>query len=125
MATRIEMANVTVPAGTLQAAPQITPMVFNDGRVDQVDIVVPDGCAGLVGFQIGHSGQVIIPYDGVTFTVSNDEDIHWPLEAFPEAQKWFVVAYNTDQFPHTLRFRWQITDVILLPTMPPLVPIGA
>jgi hypothetical protein len=124
VATRIEVANVTVAALTLQAAPQITPFTFDDGRVDAVEIVVPDGPSGLVGFQIRHSKQVIIPYDGFTFITTNDEVIHWPLETFPVAQKWDVVIYNTDQFPHTLSFRWLITDEIFAPTLPPLVAIG-
>jgi hypothetical protein len=125
MATRIEVAQVTVPAATLQAAPQITPFHFDDGRVDALEIVVPDGPSGLVGFQIRHSKQVIIPYDGTSFIVTNGEVIHWPLETFPEAQKWDVVIYNTDQFPHTLSFRWLITDVVMSATLPPLVAIGA
>jgi hypothetical protein len=125
MATRIEVAQVSVAAGTLQSAPQITPFTFDDGRVDTLEIVVPDGPSGLVGFQIRHSKQIIIPYDGVSFIVTNNEVIKWPLETFPEAQKWDVVIYNTDVFVHTLSFRWLITDVIMSPTLPPLVPIGA
>jgi hypothetical protein len=124
MATRIEVQAVPVPAGTLLTAPQITPMTFDDGRVDTLEIVVPDGPSGLVGFQIRHSKQVIIPYDGVTFIVTNDEVIRWPMETFPEAQKWDVVIYNTDVYQHTLYFRWLITDVIAAPPLPPLVAIG-
>lgn len=124
MATRIETSALLVPAGTPQSAPVQQNMTFTDGRVDAVEVIVPDGPSGLVGFQIGHSGQVIIPYDGVSFNVTDDEKIHWPLESFPEAQKWFIRAYNTGSYNHTLRFRWLITDVIMVATLPPLVPIG-
>lgn len=124
MATRIELATVVVPALTPIAAPITQAMSFDDGRVDVIEIVVPDGPSGLVGFQIIHSQQVIIPYDGLTFIVTNNEIIRWPIETFPTADKWAIRAYNTDQFPHTLRFRWLITDEIFAPTLPPLVPIG-
>ena len=124
MATRIEIVAVTVAPGTPVANPQITAMNFDDGRVDGLEIVIPDGPAGMVGFQIRHSNQVIIPYDGVTFIVANNETIKWPLETFPEADKWDVRIYNKGVFTHTLYFRWLITDVITVPSLPPLVAIG-
>ena len=125
MATRIEVVAVPVPPGTPIAAPIVVPMNFDDGRVDGLEIVIPDGPAGLVGFQIRHSKQAIIPYDGVSFLIGNNETIKWPLETFPEADKWDVRIYNKGVFVHTLYFRWLITDVIMAPSLPPLVAIGA
>jgi len=124
MATRIEVIPVTVAAMTPIAAPVIVALPFDDGRVDALEIIVPPGPSGLVGFQVRHSSQVVIPFSANAFLVTDDEKIHWPMEAFPEANKWDCVIYNTDQYPHTVTFRFLITDVAPSFTLPPLVPIG-
>jgi hypothetical protein len=125
VATRIEVTPVTVAALTPIAAPAIVALPHDDGRVDVLEIIIPDGPRGLVGFQIRHSQQVIIPNSGNAFIVTNDEKIHWPLEEFPQANAWDCVIYNSDQYPHTITFRFLITDVVAAPSLPPLVAIGA
>lgn len=125
MATRVEMTDVTIPAGTAKATPVIIPANFDDGRVDRIEMRWPPGPSGLVGIQVRHSQQVIIPYAVNTFLVCDNEIIAWPVEGFPEANKWDVVGYNLGVFPHTIQIRWLITDVAPTLSLAPLVPIGA
>lgn len=124
MATRIELTNVTVPAGTLITAPLRTVPTFDEGQVDRIEMRWPPGPSGLVGLRVGHSGQVVIPFDVNTWLVTDDEAIVWDVSGYPTGAKWFVDGYNSDVFDHTIQFRWLMTDaVITTPIRPPLVPI--
>jgi len=125
VADRIEPFQVSIPAGTLQAAPQVTTCAFDDGIVDKLVITVPPGPSGLVGFQIWHKGSQIIPYTGNTFFVADGRVIEWDLSGFPPASGWQFVAYNIDQFIHTIYLEFLITELPLpQPSLVPLLPIG-
>lgn len=110
MAQRIEHFAVTVPAGTAVAAPQTTTLSFNRGIVQQIEILIPPGPSGLVGFRILHSSDVVIPYDRTQWIIADNEVIKWPLENFPTGQAWALRAYNTDVFDHTLYVRLQVNE---------------
>lgn len=97
-------------AGTAQATPATTDVRFPDGVVDAVEIVVPDGCAGLVGFQLVYSGQPVIPRNPAQFIVANGEVIKWPLSNYPAGGRWAVNAYNTDVFNHTIFLRFLVNE---------------
>lgn len=111
MADRIEIFAVLVPAGTLQTAPQTSPLAFTDGIVQELEIVVPDGHAGMTGFQLAYGGQTIIPESGNVFVVTNDEVIHWPLENYPTGKQWQLVAFNQDLYDHHFYLRFLIKEI--------------
>jgi len=111
MADRIEVSEIVVPAGTTIAAPQTTAVSFVDGVVERLEVVVPPGPSGLVGFRVLHSGQVVIPFSGNTWIVTDDEKLDWPLSNFPTGGKWSIRIYNTDIYSHTLFFRWHIEEI--------------
>lgn len=124
MAQRIEALDVTVAAGTSSTAPQITALPWDEGEVEVIEVVVPDGCAGLVGFAFRHSQQQVIPFSAGAFVVSNDERIRWDVTGYPTGEKWEVSAYNTDVFPHTLHIRFLINELgAPTPQTPALLPI--
>ena len=126
MAERIELTDVTVPAGTLITAPVRTVPVFADGELVRIEMRWPPGPSGLVGLRIGHSGQVIIPRNVITWLITDDEVIGWDVSGFPDASKWFVDGYNSDVYDHTIQFRWLLNEVpVAAPSRPPLVPIVA
>lgn len=110
MATRIEAFTVPTPAGIARSAPQQTALSFNDATVQSVEILVPPGPSGLVGFQLAHSGQAIIPNNPDEWIVSNDELIKWPLEDFPGRTGWELWTYNDDVYSHTLYVRFLVSD---------------
>lgn len=110
MATRIEIFPVTIPNNTPIAAPVTRNVFFNDGRVERLEMRWPPGPAGLVGLRVAYSSQVIIPFQATNWLITDDEAIVWPLEGFPGNGKWQVVGYNTDQFDHTIQFRFLIVD---------------
>lgn len=125
MADRIELFDVTVPPATMQAAPQITALTFQDGAVERIEVVVPPGPSGLLGFQLWYSGQRIIPYRNDTFFKTDNEVINWPLNGYPTTGRWQFVAYNTDIYAHTIQVRILVNEVSRAPAaLPPLVPIA-
>lgn len=114
MADRIEPFTITVPAGTLQSAHAEFPLNFADGRVDRLEIRVPPGPSGLVGFRVAHSGQSVIPYSGSEWIVADNEYLDWDTDNYPVGNAWEVWAYNEDVYPHALYFRFHITEVVAL-----------
>lgn len=102
MAQRIETPVVTVAAGTLSTAPVDTNLTWLQGIVERIEVIVPPGPSGLVGFAIGHSRQPIIPFSSGQWIIADDEHFDWPIENYPTGAKWFVRAYNTDIYAHSL-----------------------
>lgn len=111
MAQRIESPRVTIPAGTLQAAPVTTPFTWREGVVTQIDIDIPPGPSGLVGFYITQSGNQVIPNSIGDYIVSDDYNLSWLIEDFPTGAKWACVGYNLDVYPHTIQFHFHINEL--------------
>lgn len=110
MAQRIETFVVTVPAGTAIAAPQTTSLTFDRGVVENMEILVPPGPSGLVGFRILHSGDAVIPHDRSKWIIADNEVIKWPLEGYPTGRAWAITAYNTDVYDHSLYLRILVNE---------------
>lgn len=110
MAQRIEAFAVTIPAGTTIAAPQTTALTFNMGIVEGIEILIPPGPSGLVGFRVVHSGDVVIPYDRSQWIIADHEVIKWPLEGFPVGRAWALRGYNLDAYDHTLYIRILVNE---------------
>lgn len=111
MATRIEPFTVTIPASTAQDAFQKTALSFNPGRVDQIDVRVPPGPSGLMGFRVAHSGQAVLPFTGERWFVMDDDKAEWHLESFPTGDAWELWAYNTDIYPHDVHIWFYVTEL--------------
>jgi hypothetical protein len=111
VASRIELFAVTVTAGTLQTAPVTTNTTFNVGEVEQIEILVPPGNAGLLGFQVRHSGSGVFPREDAKFIIAAGEVIKWPVEGGPTAGRWQIRAYNTDVNDHVLYVRYLVREV--------------
>lgn len=126
MAERIERKQVTIPAGTAIAAPITQALTFNRGEVQRLEVDVPPGPSGVMGFMIGHSGGIVVPYDGSTWLVLDDAHKDWSLEGYPTGSAWFLRGYNTGLYPHTVYMTFHIretrlneaTNVALVPIVP-------
>jgi hypothetical protein len=123
MAHQYRTISVTVPPGTTQAAPQITPLVFGPFTVVSVFVRVPPGPLGQVGFRIATSGQQWVPWNQGAWIVPNNESRDYPADGWPNTGAWQIVAYNTGVFAHTLEFTWALDPVPL--TVGPVVTVTA
>lgn len=111
MAHEIRAFSVTIPANTPKSANFTADMSFPARVVREIDIRVPPGPGGEVGFAIGSSGVPILPYQAGAFIVTDNEDINWPLEDQIDSGSWTLFGYNTGQFPHTLYVRFRLDQV--------------
>lgn len=111
MAERIEIKSVTTPAGTSFATPQTTLLNWRQGYPVQLEIRFPPGPSGLVGVQLLHSGEVIVPKDPTEWLITDNEPVIWPLDGFPYNAKYAVRTYNEDVYDHTVQVRMLFNEV--------------
>lgn len=102
MAQEIRQFQVKIPAGTAKTAGFSADMSFPPRIVTEIEVRVPPGPRGEVGFAIGSAGVPVIPYQSGTWIVTDDADIHWPLENYVDSGSWTLFGYNTGSFDHTL-----------------------
>lgn len=110
MADRIEWFNVTVPAGTLKTAPVVIPCVFPQGDVTEIDVKVPPGPQGNVGFFIGAGGSQYVPRTRYAFIMPDADYFTWPMQNAINSGSWSVTAYNTDVFDHAFQVFFQVNE---------------
>lgn len=108
MAREIYEFPVTIPAGTPQAAPQKTDLTMPTRVVDTIEVLVPPGPRGEVGFQLASKGVAFIPRNTQNYIVTDDERIEWPVEGMMDSGAWQLIAYNTGQFAHTVYVRFLV-----------------
>lgn len=120
MARRISVSDVTVSANTAKTSAVSTDISFNPGPVTEIEIIIPDGHVGLTGIQLAQAGQAIIPEDGSTFIVGNDEVIRWPIDGFIDSGNWQAICYNTDIHNHSFHIRFLIDSNLANQQVSPL-----
>ena len=111
MATRIESFSVTIPKNTPSSAPVTVDLSFNPGQVDEIEIDIPPGSAGLMSWQLAYGDQSVIPHDSSQYITVDDTSLRWPLTDFPTGSGWAVTGYNTDIYDHTFQVRFLITEI--------------
>lgn len=100
--TIVHPFQVTIPAGTLVAAPLVTLTQFPPNVVRRVEWRFPAGCNGRVGIQIGARAVPIIPGDRTQFFVRSGDSQGIDLEDLHTTGDWSVIGYNLGAFPHTI-----------------------
>ena len=108
MAREIQAFAVTIPAGTAQASPQVSDLAMPPRLVERIEVRVPPGPRGQLGFQIGMAGRQLLPYNAGQYVVTDDEALSWDLYDLPSSGAWQVIAYNTGAYPHTLYLRFLV-----------------
>ena len=122
MADEVHQFTVTIPAGTTKAAPYTQNLPLYNCQIDNIDVEVPPGPQGLMGFYLALSGQQWIPYEQGTYIVWDDNFSTWTLTNQPTSAGWQLVGYNTDVYAHevTIRFHVSIIPVTVNVTAPTL-----
>jgi hypothetical protein len=129
MAERIEIKSVLTPAGTEDTAPLTTDLNWRQGYPVRLELRFPPGPSGLVGIQLLHSGEVVVPHDKTEWLITDNEPVIWPLDGFPYNAKYAIRSYNLDVYDHTVQVRMlfnevaaqQIVPIATIPINPPLV----
>ena len=112
MAREVYRFAVAVPAGTAKTSPASIACPMPPRQVTRVEVKVPPGPHGLVGFQLASGGVPMIPLPAGAFVVTDDEELGWDLEGQIDSGAWQVLAYNTGSFDHTLEVRF-LCDLVV------------
>lgn len=112
MATRVLPFRCTIPGGTLITAPVTVPINLDTWTVEQLDLEVPPGPSGAMGFQIYNNGVAYIPYGVGQWIVWDDRAESYPLEDLPNAGGWAVVGYNAGFYPHDVIVRAHVSSAL-------------
>lgn len=116
---------ITTPAGTAVAAPQVTNVNLGPAHVYEVEIRIPPGHAGFTGIAMIVAGSVIIPYStSLDYIVGNDDDLYFKI-GMDLGGAFVLQTYNTDVLNHThyVRIAYQPLPVALQPATVAVLPI--
>lgn len=115
---RVETIQLVVPAGTPTSAP-VSALLFGErARVAGIEVLVPPGPSGLVGFAFWHSSEQVIPKVGGTWIIADDEVVRLAVDDLSPWPDWRIKAYNTDVYAHTLFVRTLMDDRVPADTAP-------
>jgi hypothetical protein len=106
VATEVHQFACTIPAQTLIPNRLVFNLNFPPRIVDQIEVEVPPGPRGEVGFAIGQAGSPIFPYEQGTWIVADDKIFVWNLADANTSGAWQLFAYNTGAYNHVLYVRF-------------------
>lgn len=106
MAEVIRRFTATIPAGTAKASPVTVTMNFPPMEVVEIEVVVPPGPNGTMGFKIAQAGGQVFPFTPDDYIVTNNETIKWEIEGANTSGAWQVIGYNTGSFNHSIEVRF-------------------
>lgn len=107
MADEVHLFPITVPASTAKTAPLTFNLQMPLGRaVERIEVQVPPGPRGEVGWQIAQGGNQLYPYETGAYVIVDAQEIDWDVVGGVDSGAWQVIIYNTGSFPHTLGFRF-------------------
>lgn len=118
--------SATIPAGTPSTAPAKLALTIPVRRVDRIEVTVPPGPRGNVGFQLGMSGSQVVPANAGQWIVTDNERMSWDLYGLPDSGAWQLIGYNDGTQPHTIYVRFLVSLTGSAPApLPTLLPSAA
>ena len=108
----VRQFTATIPAGTLKTSPVTIPIALDYVDIESVDLEVPPGPSGLMGFYLARSGQQVIPYESGEWLIWDDRFDSWYLTDQPTGSGWQVVGYNLDVYDHDVVVRFHTNPVV-------------
>jgi hypothetical protein len=131
MATEFHQFSATIPAGTDINSPISIPLEQANYEIESIDLEVPPGPSGLMGFYIALGDTPWLPWESNTWIVWDDRADSWPTENQIVNGGWNVVGYNAGKYDHTVTIRFHTnpipvaTDDTYTPYVPPTVVINS
>lgn len=113
MADELIQFACTIPAGTAITAPVTIPMSMDLWEVESIDVEVPTGPSGLMGFYLAIGDEPWIPHAMDEWIVWDNQSKNWSLSNQPTSYGWNLVGYNTGIYDHTVTVRFHVNAVSL------------
>lgn len=111
MAAEIHQFTASIPAATPKSALAVVKMPLTNFEIEQIDIEVPPGPAGLMGFYLALSGQQWIPFETGQFLIWDNRSASWRLNNQPTSYGWEVHGYNLGANAHNVEVRFHCNVV--------------
>lgn len=100
--TEVRAFEVTCPPGVGIEAPQIVDLDLPVRIIDTIEVQVPPGPLGSMGFAIGANGTPLFPYDSDVYVVTDDATFTWQVVNQIDSGAWQALMYNNGSYPHTI-----------------------
>jgi hypothetical protein len=126
MADEIHAFQFTIPAGTAIATPVTQQLTMPQRVVTAVEVKVPPGPRGLMGFRLGSTGNQLIPAIVGAWLVTDDYDQVWNLTNQIDSGSWEAFGYNIGQYPHSVYFTFycEVPGAGVAASGPALIPLN-
>lgn len=111
MAERVLQYAATIPAGTAIDAPAAIDFPLDNWDVERIDLEVPPGPAGTMGFYLANNGQPWIPRNPGEWLIWDDRAISITPTGYPSASGWAITGYNVGAYDHTVTVRFHVNPV--------------
>jgi hypothetical protein len=112
MATEIRQFTVTVTPANPYSNPLTVDLPLGLRNVNTIEIKVPSGPQGTVGFHLNISGTQVIPYEAGNYIIADNDLLSWDLKDLPQTGAWSVTLYDDGTYDHTLYFRFLLSPII-------------
>jgi hypothetical protein len=122
MPERVEIFNITCPAGTTQANATETDCSFVPGTVRVIEVVIPPGHAFTTGIAIAIAHQQVIPNSGSFWLSDDDAKLRFEVENYGNAGSWQVHTFNLGTNPHSWQLRFHVDELTEPPAPRPAIP---
>ena len=104
-----------VTAGTPSATPATTSLLVPASVVEVIEIMVPPGPHGTLGWQLWYGGGQLFPYNAGTWLVADDDTIKYVPAISYDGGAWSLKAYNSGTYDHTLYITTRLRALAALP----------
>lgn len=111
MAAEAYTFQITTPVGTALASPLVTPITMPARTVRNIEVRIPNGPNGELGFAIGMNGVTVIPVVPGTWIIASNEVKNWDVTLGLNSGAWQVLSYNTGTYPHTIQVIFHVDQV--------------
>jgi hypothetical protein len=113
---------VTVPPGTTEAAPLLTPTVMPVRRMAGINWMIPQGPSGSLGWRFTMRSVQVIPVNLGAWLIRDGNADGSELSRLPDSGDWWVQAYNTGTYSHNIYITYYAE--VLRPVVTAVVPMG-
>lgn len=106
MADTVYEQDLAIPAGNGSKSAWYNQVVLGWSDVQEIMIVFPPGCSGLVGVQIDYAFNPVYPNANNSWYVLDDYTLVIPVSSQQQGGQWEIYGYNQDTYVHTIRSYW-------------------
>lgn len=111
MAERVLQYAATIPAGTAIDAPAEVSFPLDNWDIEAIDLEVPPGPAGAMGFYLANNSQPWIPRNAGEWLIWDDRQATIHPTGYPAASGWAIVGYNLGTYDHGVTVRFHVNPV--------------